>query len=612
MGASASTTLDVDNFSVRELGGNAGLLVNDPTFTVDTPPNYSNYALDFNGTDEHATLPLTTFSTGAFTVSAWVNSDGASDYENIVGGQNNNVSYFAIDSAHKLSFHDYGAGAYRTSNTALTTGKWHHVVLTFDGTSTARFYLDGILDSGDLLWSGTTAQKTCAFNEVGRLTSYYERYFDGGIDELAVWNSELTSAQINDIYNGGVPASLTSLSPVSWWRMGENNAGTGTTITDQGSGTNNLTLVNTPTFIRTTPIEDATYNYRSILFNGSDEYATTSADSTQATKSYSFWAKSDYTLWNGVFDHGDEKMGSFWFGGASTVYPFLGIGANVYRYWEANSAQDDNEWHHWVVYIEHDDIYNCKLYCDGVLQAVQETVLSGPTNAYTTGLRLGRVDSYFFDGSLDEFAIFDGELTPSQIVAIYNNGQPANLGIYSPESWWRMGEGDDAGGTIISDLGFRTGPNLITNGDFSDNSVPDTWNGSAPVNLVGWTSGGAAYTAAAHFVITDGKCRLISDGTNIIINAGTTVVGNTYEYSLEVTDVTTGGLTPIGGGVVLEANITSVGTYTGVFTATATTAMAINRQSGTTDITFGNISVKLVNGNPATLVNDPTWSTDSP
>ena len=116
------------------------------------------------------------------------------------------------------------------------------------------------------------------------------------------------------------------------------------------------------------------------------------------------------------------------------------------------------------------------------------------------------------------------------------------------------------------------------------------------MNLVGWTSGGSAYTADAHFVITDGNCRLISDGTNIILNGGTCVVGKTYEYSLEVTDVTAGGLTPIGGGVVLEANITSVGTYAGVFTAAATTAMAINRNAGTTDITFGNVSVKEFNG----------------
>jgi hypothetical protein len=157
-----------------------------------------------------------------------------------------------------------------------------------------------------------------------------------------------------------------------------------------------------------------------------------------------------------------------------------------------------------------------------------------------------------------------------------------------------------------------TKDNLVTNGGFSDNSVPDTWNGSAPVNLVGWTSGGSAFTAAAHFVITDGKCRLISDGTNTVINSGTVVIGRTYQYSIDVTDVTTGGLTLIGGGHVLEANITSTGTYTGFYTATATGAISINRQSGTTDFTFDNVSVKQINGNPATLVNTPTFSTDTP
>ena len=38
-----------------------------------------------------------------------------------------------------------------------------------------------------------------------------------------------------------------------WWRMGDNDNGTGTTITDQGSGSSDGTLVNSPTFSTTVP-----------------------------------------------------------------------------------------------------------------------------------------------------------------------------------------------------------------------------------------------------------------------------------------------------------------------------------------------------------------------
>ena len=61
------------------------------------------------------------------------------------------------------------------------------------------------------------------------------------VDEFAVWNND-QSANISSIYNGGTPNDLTSLNPVSWWRMGD--ADTFPTITDNGSGGNNGTMTN--------------------------------------------------------------------------------------------------------------------------------------------------------------------------------------------------------------------------------------------------------------------------------------------------------------------------------------------------------------------------------
>ena len=67
-----------------------------------------------------------------------------------------------------------------------------------------------------------------------------------------MWNSD-QSSNISSIYNSGVPNDISSLSPLHWWRMGDNNSGTGTTITDQGSGSNDGTLTNGPTFSSDVP-----------------------------------------------------------------------------------------------------------------------------------------------------------------------------------------------------------------------------------------------------------------------------------------------------------------------------------------------------------------------
>ena len=83
--------------------------------------------------------------------------------------------------------------------------------------------------------------------------SSYALPFDGNIDEVAYFTSELSASDVTTIYNSGVPNDISSLSPTGWWRMGDNDSGTGTTVTDQGSGSNNGTLTNSPTFQTNVP-----------------------------------------------------------------------------------------------------------------------------------------------------------------------------------------------------------------------------------------------------------------------------------------------------------------------------------------------------------------------
>jgi hypothetical protein len=79
------------------------------------------------------------------------------------------------------------------------------------------------------------------------------KYTDGLLDEAALFNTAISDSDVTDIYNGGVPNDISSLNPIGWWRMGDNDGGAGTTITDQGSGGNNGTLTNGPTFSTSVP-----------------------------------------------------------------------------------------------------------------------------------------------------------------------------------------------------------------------------------------------------------------------------------------------------------------------------------------------------------------------
>jgi len=201
-------------------------------------------------------------------------------------------------------------------------------------------------------------------------------------------------------------------------------------------------------------------NVYSLAFDGVDDVLVTQADSTAVNSTYSFWCKSSTTASNlGVFGHGEEQMGAFHFNffQGGTYKPLLWLGNQYYVFFNDISQQDDGEWHHWVVYSDINNLNNCKLYCDGVLQTVASTVTSGSLMAYTEGLNIGGDKASggdYFEGNIDEFAWFSTELTQSQITTIYNNGVPTDLSSMSGLSgYWRMGDpnGQSSYPTITDD-----------------------------------------------------------------------------------------------------------------------------------------------------------------
>jgi len=198
-------------------------------------------------------------------------------------------------------------------------------------------------------------------------------------------------------------------------------------------------------------------NVYSLAFDGVDDVLVTQADSTAASASYSFWCKSSTTATNmGVFGHGGSDKGGFHFNfsaGRSLLY----LGSNYYVFFDDTSAQDDGQWHHWVVYSDPNNLSNCKLYVDGVLQTVNQIKSTGSLQAYTEGLNIGgdkASSGNYFQGNIDEFAWFNTELTQSQITTIYNNGVPTDLSSMSGlNGYWRMGDpnGQSSYPTITDD-----------------------------------------------------------------------------------------------------------------------------------------------------------------
>jgi hypothetical protein len=233
------------------------------TFANEASSGFSNtYSLSLDGTDDYVNLGNSSdLAPSSITISAWIKVSGSVDTFNYIvsrAGSTYGSYHLRYTNANKFNVHlGFASSQFKndiTSSSTYTLTDWHHVVLTYDQTN-AKLYVDGVEE-----YSGAetraidyTAAGAGSNTHIGSTPMGYPSPSEGLIDEVALFNSALSASDISAIYNSGTPDDLTSYSPVGWWRMGDNDGGTGTTITDQGSGGNDGTLTNGPTFSTTVP-----------------------------------------------------------------------------------------------------------------------------------------------------------------------------------------------------------------------------------------------------------------------------------------------------------------------------------------------------------------------
>ena len=107
------------------------------------------------------------------------------------------------DQGNKINFHgrDTSSSGVSSSN-ALPTGKWTHLLITFDvnaiGNDTA-FYTNGVLES--TAEYGTALDSNASPLRFGNATSPTSwGYWNGMMDEIAVWSTPLTAAEVHTVY----------------------------------------------------------------------------------------------------------------------------------------------------------------------------------------------------------------------------------------------------------------------------------------------------------------------------------------------------------------------------------------------------------------------------
>ena len=436
------------------------------------------------------------FGTGDFSIEFWMKANDWSDTEDyravisnakLAGRYWDGIQFSRVGS-YWATHYGYTHGALilitkypsdrgASSFLALQADTWYHVIgLRKNGTIT--LYLDGVVQNSVISDGDVDTIQNMLIGK--NPDSKYPRYFDGAIDEVAIYNRALTEEEIQTHYEEGPPEGQGSVDlyetsgtyvssvkdaekSVSWKKIiweedanyGEelpNNKGSdsgadmagnvllmhlneesGIIVDYSGKGNNGTT------YGGVTYGADGKFN-TAIEFDGSNDYIDLgSNDFNFGTGDFSieFWMKAndwsdteDYRAvisnaklagryWDGIQF---SRVGSYW----ATHYGYThGALILITKYPSDRGASSflalqADTWYHVIGLRKNGTI---TLYLDGV---VQNSVISDGDVDTIQNMLIGKnPDSKYpryFDGAIDEVAIYNRALSASEVVKHYKRG----------------------------------------------------------------------------------------------------------------------------------------------------------------------------------------------
>ena len=186
--------------------------------------------LDFDGVDDNITFKDNYNLNSNFTLEIWIKSEvqnstvqtifSKRDVNNLVNGYDIRV----VDNYVSFNWND---GESLSSPYQINTNQWHHIAVT-NNNGAYILYIDGVEMNSVSGSSPISNNVSCIIGAMDQAVIppfQPENYFDGGMDELRIWNVTLTANQIRKMMNQeiednsgsviGVTAPIT-ISGISW------------------------------------------------------------------------------------------------------------------------------------------------------------------------------------------------------------------------------------------------------------------------------------------------------------------------------------------------------------------------------------------------------------
>ena len=196
----------------------------------------NNFAMEFDTASSQYISSGYNVTSGNKTISFWFNSSYAG-YQCVLGNSNDSFILGTFSSQIPMPngvSYTQGSSGKTFGVTASVTdefadGNWHHFVYTYDGNS--KIYIDGTERTISYKSGTSSSDDIVIIDNLGlglRRASY--PFYDGDMDEVAIWSRALDDTDVQTIYNAtndnpGKCANLWSgglgTGLVYWNRMGD-------------------------------------------------------------------------------------------------------------------------------------------------------------------------------------------------------------------------------------------------------------------------------------------------------------------------------------------------------------------------------------------------------
>jgi len=161
-----------------------------------------NDAGSFDGDGDYVEIEGLVTESDSVTLMAWIRYQGGGQQEIVSVGDHIGLRAHTSGNYLRGFYHDGSNWPTTITGDELTSGEWHHVAYVADSANDAQtVYVDG----ADVV--STSHSQTVDYNGLGDVTTIGthgngdDRYFEGDIDEVMIYDRALSSAEVQAIYD---------------------------------------------------------------------------------------------------------------------------------------------------------------------------------------------------------------------------------------------------------------------------------------------------------------------------------------------------------------------------------------------------------------------------